>query len=835
MSTITKNHRISIAIIMVMLIVTPFVLAACGDDKPQITSITIEVQNGTTSVAPDSTYTIKIKGNTGEEITENYTLQITDGNEIATLNNNTLIILDSAQPDDTVTLSATYNNLTATTTLNVTAVPATSVTLNNESDEVFAGEIIELSASVLPQNSTEKVNFVASSGATVTDNRLIIDSNATTGTQITVRATAGSVESSPITFTVIEFQSENVVGINIENRTNFSNNTLTIDTARTTSARLLVSLTLLENDTFKTVFHNGITYSVADDSVLSIDNLGNITPLKNGTTQVTATFGTIDKTITVKVIMLPTTIYMPENYRDTEVEYNFAVGTEIADFVPAYFEQNGADDYALNVYSGDTLAARFETVDGETSATVQNSSITYDGNILSGTEIATYSMAFETITGSVNERETARISMAFNNGINVSTKDGLKNAINQSGTKLINIINDITISGSSENFVSYGNITINGNGFTLDASNQLFGTNQGYDNTNFFDFKPVNNTTPYSVTVRDFEVVGGFGYMSAEQIFEKIKAGDPTSTITVDDLKNGTNGVNASFFDKIYYKTAFRVDNDFYEPNGTLYAYAIPYFKNVDIRNFATGIKIYYGVDEIALGTGNHPAVEDVSIYNMFADGITFEASIINIDGVEMGMVGGSPLAMNGADRSNHAGGYRDEDTHTNDDGDIVIDNRTDGNGLYLRYQMLRDDSSNAIKAIFNAFGGSVSAIINTVISALISTINSYYPNDPETLQKISDSYTNVMQRDSEGRDLFNLFYFNATEAGTFEITDTDSIVKFDSNFCINGIDTTHKFIEIDFYTVFEQSGLLGIFNTPEILNALRPIKVIAMNYNYQA
>ncbi len=844
MKLLTKNKNIIICFVMIMLIVVPFVLVACGEKQPaEVTSITLTLESGVTTVSPNSQYNLVVKTNSNETIT-NATFTVTSGENIASIENNVLTVSENAQPNDTISISATYQTFSTVLTLTVSAVPATSVTLNNTSSNIFAGEIITLSANVTPANSTDSITYEVSGNATILGNVLVVDSTLSTGSTITVTARVGNVHSNPITLTIIDFNPTQVIGINIENRTDFAQDILTIDTERTNTTRLLVSLTVRGESAgeYKTVFYNGINYTVENDEVLSIDNVGNITPLLNGTTLVTATFDTtlrvINKEISVKVIMLPTTIYMPTNFNDADVDYNYAVNSEIANFVPEYFEQNGADDYALNVYSNDNLVSRFEVVDGVSTQTVANANISYDGNTLSSSAQNTYQLSFETITGSVNERETTKISLTFNNGTNVSTKEQLSLAFSDTNVKIVNLTNDIFLVGGMDSFKSFGDKILNGNGFTVDASKQIFGYGHGYNYTNLFHFNPVNDTTPYHATIRDLTIIGGFGYISAEQIYNKLLIDNPNLNITQDDLENGTNGVNCNFFDNIYYKSAIIFDNpEIDNPNGNAYAYAVPYVKNVNIQNFNHGIKFYYSLDEITLGTGDKPAVYDVSVHNLFGDGITFIGSKINIENFTCGMVGGSPVAMNDAGAADNAGIYRNENANTNIYGEIEVDNRTDGRGLYLKYQLARDDASSAIVSIINRFGGSLSTIINTVLSQLVSRMMSYYPNDPEMQAQIRSSQTNVLTTETingNNYDLFNLFYFNATQAGTFEITDTNLVTQFDMNFCLNGVDTTHKFIEINFYTVFEQCGWLGIFEALNAMDTLRVLKVIVMNYNYQ-
>ena len=387
------------------------------------------------------------------------------------------------------------------------------------------------------------------------------------------------------------------------------------------------------------------------------------------------------------------------------------------------------------------------------------------------------------------------------------------------------------MSGGTENFKIFGGKEINGNGHTVDVHEQLIGLNKYNDTESaLFLFRPVDKYTPFSVVFRDLNLVGNFGYWSTERVLEVIQRDDPSFT-----AEQVENDLGRGFYNRFSYKAAIIIYNDYYEPDGkTQYSYAIPYIKNVNIRGFNVGMKLYYSVDEIALTGSGRPAVRDVTLSNMFGDGMTFEASTVTVENVNAGIMGGPPIALNGPDKADNAGAYRNQVAYTNLVGSINIDNPTDGTGLFLKYELSVNDG---IAALFTQIKGGVATVINTVVGFLVSKVQAPYreAGDFEMVEKIASSITNILQTQNVNgvnRDMFNLVYYNASEAGVLNIEDKSQIVQMDEQFCLNGIDTTHKFIEVHFYDVLAQlpafSSLISQYE-----DVLRPLMVIIANYNY--
>ncbi len=793
------------------------------------TSLSLSLSGGN-DVEIGKKYTLNVTSDIPDPV--DATVRIVSGGENATIEGLELTISDTAVPGTTIILEAATDELTSNRlVLTVEHIEATSIALNLNTTTVYAGEIVPLSAKVVPSNATREIEYIVlTNNAVISNNNLIINNDLAADSRVSIRARIGEVESSVVNLTVEAFDEADVLDL-VFNNDSIADRTLTVDTSITSSnqslgARLIVS----KADDFVTVASNKIEYIVADPRVLNIVG-DTIQPLQHGSTQVTATFGAKSLSLTVNILRTPEVIYLPTAYNERDVDYNFTNGTALENFTPDIpaSSANGCTDYALVVSQNGENIARFEVVNGET--TGEASDISYSGGTLKFDSLGTYSVMFSSLSGCSIERTSLSLQICINNGVNVSTVKELQDACQDTSIKIINITNDIIMSGGKENFKPVGDKEINGNGHTIDASEQIVGIKQyGGNSSSLFYARAVDDYTPYTFVLRDIDIEGSFGYLNTEQIYAITQKTNPE--ITKDDI---VNKMNREWFANMSYPCALMLDNKEHEANtGTTYATVTPYIKNVNIRNFYRGIRLYYAYDEIAATGSGRPALENVTVNNMFGDGIALEGCMATINGYACGIIGGSAVALNGPDKADNSGPHRNQNAYTNMAGLIDINNPTDGTGLYLKYEIAYND---AIAAIFTVFNDSISAVVNMVISSLISKyLTIYTPIDPAYRQKILDSKTNVLDTqvgtDGVSRDMFNLFYFNASAAGSFTVTDQSQIVKFDRSFCLNGIDTTHRFVEIVFYDVLsELDGFAGIVS--QYGDMLKNIKIILVNFNY--
>ena len=260
----------------------------------------------------------------------------------------------------------------------------------------------------------------------------------------------------------------------------------------------------------------------------------------------------------------------------------------------------------------------------------------------------------------------------------------------------------------------------------------------------------------------------------------------------------------------------------------------MPVVKNVTISQFTCGISFEHCIDEVELGIQNpRAAIEDVTLFDLFGDGVRCMGSKISAGDVNIGTVGGSPFSCSATD-TNLAGIYRNENNKFIILGNIICDNIIDGSGLYVNAEIM------ATGGIANVFGGGLSGIINTAITAMSAELmQPYYgtANESEMYQAINEGRSNILNTQGSS-NTFNLFCFTRNGIGEYQFSEDNSalIVDLNDEFFYNGIDTTHKFIKVNVYDVVMSIETLGAIRDQVIANAdaIKPINIILINLNYQ-
>lgn len=199
--------------------------------------------------------------------------------------------------DATITVASVADpSKTATATVSVTApavVQATGVSLNQTSITMNAGESADLTATVSPDNTTDKTVTWSSSSAdvTVTNGKITASANITTQITATITATCGTA-SATCAVTVNPVVSEIAVS------------NISLDK---TSANIAVkeTVTLVATVTPADATDPTVTWSSSDESVATVKN-GVVTGKGVGTASITAKAG--DKTATCSVTVTAATI-----------------------------------------------------------------------------------------------------------------------------------------------------------------------------------------------------------------------------------------------------------------------------------------------------------------------------------------------------------------------------------------------------------------------------------------------------------------------------------------------------------------------------------------------
>lgn len=823
-----KSASLLKAFLIIAIALFAVLLVGCGDKE--VTELRLSLTNSSKlSYSPGEIVNLTIDAN-AEFDENNITLVVTNGNSDVTIMRSSLKINDDAQPGQTITLYATYGEIISDTlTFSVAHIEASEIFLNIDKDVFYSSEIIALSATYLPTNATRPLEYTIVEGqdkASIIDgNRLSINGNAQTGDKIRVCAKMGEVYSKSFEITVTALTDNMISGFM------FNNSSLTIDSS-IDSLSQSIYISAYVGDDFREITTNLPTLTVAEgeDVIRIIDN-NHIEALNSGSATISAKYKNFEEQqLTVTVNMTPDQVRLPENFREV-ADYNYAHSQAI-EFSPSIINSHGSEDLKMMV-SG-TLNATFLSEDGVWRLENGSQDISYDGKELTINTIGDYEIYFESLSGCAVEVQSPKMTLSINNGTNVSTKEEFISALSPREEAVVNLKCDIFFEGGSEVVNAYGDKTINGNGFKIDLSSQLTDAEMAekgldYGGSCFLNFYSNDNTTPYNVLLQDLEIVGNVGMLSLEE-FAKYK-GD-----SEEEVNNHLTSADTDYFTETGYKRAlnFSATNSITPDGNTAYTYCVPVVKNVTISQFTCGISFEHCIDEIALGIQNPRAViEDVTLFDLFGDGVRCMGSKISAGDVNIGTVGGSPFSCSATD-TDLAGIYRNENNKFIILGNIICDNIIDGSGLYVNAEIM------ATGGIANVFGGGLSGIINTAITAMSAELmQPYYgtANESEMYQAINEGRSNILNTQGSS-NTFNLFCFTRNGIGEYQFSEANSalIVDLNDEFLYNGIDTTHKFIKVNVYDVIMSIETLGAIRDQVIANAdaIKPINIILINLNYQ-
>ncbi len=837
----SKLNIISVFMLIVMVFFAGVMLTSCGKTA---TTLTIAIEDEQESYNPGDIITFIFSANAKFD-SEDVTLVITSGEEYAEIDGQTLKILDGATPGESVVVQAQYGEILSNTlTISISHIEATEINLIAEKTNLYAGEVIMLSATYLPENATRDVEFSIIDGSDIAeiydDNKLSINEDATVGSMVTVVAKMGDVSSEELTFTVVALEGE-VVSVqfaqsNREIDTTISGTTIEID------VEVWVITSESELVSYKT---NTATLSVASteqsvdensEEIISIINNTKIEVLSAGTATLNLEYeyGSVKLTdsMTITIKMPPDEVRLPENFED-DVNYNYAVNKAIA-FALNVDGANGNTDYTM-IISGDYSITYTCTADEGWTTTDITKKVIYDGETITFTNTGTYQIYFSSNSGCVEETTSPVLTITVNEGVNVSTKEefieAFENEDDEDANRIINLTTDIYFIGGDELLACYGDKSIYGNGFAIDCSGQLTQAERGssYGTNPFLKFNNVDQTTPYTVIIEDLELIGNVGLFTSEQLAEYKGT---TSSYIQEQVEAG----NRDYISQSgpYFAIQLYSKYNITEGISGAYAYCIPKINNLTIRGYASGLSLENCIDEVELSGEGQIGVNNLSLYNLLGDGLRIASSQVNIGDCYLGAVGGTPIGVS-LDYARYSGVNRDENAYANIIGDIICDNLTALDSLYLVSQVMWESSVSQAVKLFNG----VSGMVNSLISLKHEELNETYRSDAEARERINDSLSNFMTTEN-GSNQYNLFCFTTAGLDNFNFSDENLalMTNMDEEFFLNGIDTTHKFIVLNVYDMLMSINRLGSTLKSIIeqyASTFQKIQVVIINLNYQA
>lgn len=306
------------------------------DTSKPAKGVTIEADN----TNPIAGHSVTIKYTIDPtDTTDKLSWVITQGEGIASMAGNVLVISANAQKGDVIKVKAVVggvesNEITFTVRPAVEEIKVEKIEISANT-EILAGSYTIINKIINPSNATQQVQWVIIEGvniATINGDTLIVDKSAKTGSVIKVKAVAGegadAVESNELVFTVQPSQEE----INASKfYITLSAESITLDKKGTSSFPML--LAEVYNYNYQKVTDKELEFKIIEGmQYLSISTDGANCRFSSLTGHGTAVIevrikGTdIVKTATVKVIVPPDAVVLPEVFAErTDIDYSFSM------------------------------------------------------------------------------------------------------------------------------------------------------------------------------------------------------------------------------------------------------------------------------------------------------------------------------------------------------------------------------------------------------------------------------------------------------------------------------------------------------------------------------
>ena len=168
------------------------------------TNVTISANGSTNLLAGSSTVLTHTITPAGAD--NNISFEITEGQDVATLSGNVLVVGATATTGKTIKVKATVGTVTSNELTFTVGYPLETITVASATTNIKSGEMAQLGVTITPANATNADytwTFVEGADlAIIVNNVITVKSTAPTGAVIKVKAVAGDVESNVVEFTV---------------------------------------------------------------------------------------------------------------------------------------------------------------------------------------------------------------------------------------------------------------------------------------------------------------------------------------------------------------------------------------------------------------------------------------------------------------------------------------------------------------------------------------------------------------------------------------------------------------------------------------------------------
>lgn len=621
-----------VGVLCVMLCGFAFLSGGCGKKK----TIEIYQPENIYEIVPGGELQFNVKlENLNEEDVE-YAVEAGD----ATISETGLLTVDTeAEVASIISVFAKAGDVKSNVVnINVVDLKPQAITLTGDNNKIAIGGSVNFDVNYTPAYATIKAYSLAIVGGTGQEyvqlnNKVLtiksgVNEDDIIGKTVEVKATltADTTITSTYTVTIVEAGSvESIVASTINyNVAKDANKYMQVSAYNGAGYKLDTDLT-------------DFTFSSSNENIAYVDNNGKISPKGHGKAVITVTAAN-GKTTTCDVfVMVPPTSMEFNNLSalivdKKEMSYSKVDALKLnVEFEVGSQYKSCATDVNYDFY---LLNDELEVVaTGDDVATVSDNGITFKTTGKVKVVVSSNSSLNNNKTS--NWEKELELIVNVNEGINIDTVQEFKAYAEQTENIVANVNADLYLTaddnfGANTNNYStlhlYGDRVINGNGYVLSNSRlPLIKTNDdGNEGGDMLRFDPINLTTPFSLEIYDFSVIG---CGSAQGLYNGELA-EHASDLVV-------NTSNGNYIRT--YSRGLRIHGGDYEHNETNAYVKKLILSNVEVTGFDAGIRIEHAVDAL---------LTEVRVSNCFGNGIESSQNIMTLNNITIGQVGAFAIEL---------------------------------------------------------------------------------------------------------------------------------------------------------------------------------------------
>lgn len=525
------------------------------------------------------------------------------------------------------------------------------------------------------------------------------------------------------------------------------------------------------------------SYVSSDENIAKVNADGTIEAKGHGEATITVTATGTDATTDFKVYVIapPTSIELQNVSSLITQTSAFSFGK--ADALNLSLKGINANFICSNAY---TFAFAMLDENGVAIGNIESADIATvgDNNAITFKKTGKVQITIEsnsTLNGQTTTEAQKIVVVNVNEGKNISTVAEFKAYATQNTQIVANMVADLYLT-ASENFGSdtngnyttldfSGDRTINGNGYLISTQDLPLATSNAKGD-DFLRFRAVNSSTPFSVKIYDFSIIG---------------CGSVTGVYNGNVEANKNSAVVSSNGDYINtYRRGLRIRGSDYNDvasNETKAYVKDMEVKNVSVSGFDVAIRVEHSVNGF---------MSDINIANCFSNGMEFSQNTLTLNNVTLGQVGAFGIEMTPDDMKDKktanpqgtAGINYDETASLTLTGYINSENYNNGR------------STPYMAGLAKQLGTSVPELMNAIISAMVDEATKSI-TDSSAKEQAQTALTNKLNSclkkkviiDDQTQELVNfylLIFVNKADGMIYNGGNTEN--KF-ANYTSNGAD----------------------------------------------